>query len=253
MPSTHLWGGLKTSYVLLFESDARLCPRPTVPLEMFGAFAYVGAPWSEPFCRTHDVKQCVGNSSLSLWRREAMLDLTSHPVWPFDRDGPQQHIDVWVAQQLEARQKEAGSVLLPSADTLLSSQWRRSILGPTIRQSACIPLLLGSARQVRISLCGAVRQRRPSTHARSLHASGLGIRGRGAGHEEMNVCTYARRGQGAAGLRAKRAWRSAADFRRARRLSGTRAWGGVAASETVRASSTSFKQRKPFSLTQHGI
>jgi len=101
LASPHLWSRLKTPHVLLFESDARLCPQPSLSMAAFAAFEFVGAPWSKPLCKAHRSTTCVGNSGLSLWRREAMLNLTRNPLWSFASDGPQAHIDIWVSQQLQ--------------------------------------------------------------------------------------------------------------------------------------------------------
>lgn len=65
-------------HVLLFESDAVLCEKPTLPLEWWlGRYVYVGAPWSHQMgagralCKRLPCS-CVGNSGLSLWRRPVL-------------------------------------------------------------------------------------------------------------------------------------------------------------------------------------
>ena len=78
------WASFSAPLLLLFESDTALCPSPTRPLAAFAGYGYVGAPWAAypggwfpAWCR--NLGSCVGNSGLSLWRRDIMQNVTSQP------------------------------------------------------------------------------------------------------------------------------------------------------------------------------
>jgi hypothetical protein len=81
------WTVFSSPLLLLFEMDSALCSSPTRPLQSFSGaagYAFIGAPWSaykDGFfphqCR--NLGSCVGNSGLSLWRRDIMQRVTALP------------------------------------------------------------------------------------------------------------------------------------------------------------------------------
>ena len=85
------WSAFTAPTLLLFEVDVAFCPDPNWPVDRFAGFTFVGAPWSAgtdalfPYwCR--NLKACVGNSGLSLWRRDVMARLTKHPPQHYERN-----------------------------------------------------------------------------------------------------------------------------------------------------------------------
>ena len=77
MKSFAFWGdrSLDRPLLLLFEPDTALCPPDdwAVRLEELSAYAFVGAPWTRrPPAYCYNLPECVGNSGLSLWRRDVI-------------------------------------------------------------------------------------------------------------------------------------------------------------------------------------
>lgn len=77
--TARFWRSFGRPLLLLFEPDTVLCPQPRLPLDAFAGYAFTGAPWaayadgSNPaWC--YNLEHCVGNSGLSLWRRDAVAD-----------------------------------------------------------------------------------------------------------------------------------------------------------------------------------
>ena len=44
------WARFSRPWLLLFEPDTVMCPRPRLPLETFSDYAFVGAPWAKNAC-----------------------------------------------------------------------------------------------------------------------------------------------------------------------------------------------------------
>ena len=89
LASASFWRHFTAPLLLLFELDTLWCERPTLHLSAFYApllslrFLMVGAPWEWSGKCTMPkhgpkMRDCVGNSGLSLWRRDAVLALTEH-------------------------------------------------------------------------------------------------------------------------------------------------------------------------------
>ena len=77
------WRSFTRPLLLLFEPDTVLCPQPRQPLDAFAGYAFTGAPWapyadgSNPaWC--YNLQHCVGNSGLSLWRRDIVAAALSN-------------------------------------------------------------------------------------------------------------------------------------------------------------------------------
>ena len=84
--SAEFWTSFSRQQLLLLEPDTVLCPSPSVPLQAFSRFAFVGAPWEQAkevhraeyrknrgfpsWC--FNLGSCVGNCGLSLWRRDVV-------------------------------------------------------------------------------------------------------------------------------------------------------------------------------------
>lgn len=161
---THeFWASFGAPLLLMFEADSALCPSPTRPLLSFADFAYVGATWApDPsayrpsWCK--NLARCVGNSGLSLWRRETLANVTrrrpheylplvseflGHERGPVARRGtgsdrvqfnlelanrsgwrPVRHVDVWVTRMLQAL--EAAGRLPPPARLAVPSDHEAS-------------------------------------------------------------------------------------------------------------------------------
>ena len=72
------WRSFTRPLLLLFEPDTVLCPQPRRSLDAFAGYAFTGAPWA-PYADganpawCYNLQHCVGNSGLSLWRRDATL------------------------------------------------------------------------------------------------------------------------------------------------------------------------------------
>jgi hypothetical protein len=89
--SPEFWNSFPRTHLLLFEADSVLCPSPAVPLRAFANVAFVGAPWSQskqfrwaelerasqPPHWCFNLQHCVGNSGLSLWRRDVLQQVLS--------------------------------------------------------------------------------------------------------------------------------------------------------------------------------
>ena len=120
-------------HLLLFEADAVLCARPTLPLDWWaGKYGYVGSPWFRsmgagfwwcnriPGC-------CVGNSGLSLWNRRLMARLLAPRAAAGNASlltpskGARKLVDLWIAVELQqlARTDGASAALggLPAVPT----------------------------------------------------------------------------------------------------------------------------------------
>ena len=76
MKSTTFWAhpSLDRPLIILFEPDVVLCPSRqwSARLQDFYGYAFVGAPWPNDNHWCYDLDECVGNSGLSLWRRDVM-------------------------------------------------------------------------------------------------------------------------------------------------------------------------------------
>ena len=75
--TARFWRSFGRPLLLLFEPDTVLCPQPHVPLDAFAGYAFTGAPWAAyadsfnpAWC--YNLEHCVGNSGLSLWRRDVV-------------------------------------------------------------------------------------------------------------------------------------------------------------------------------------
>ena len=127
--SDQFWTLFDRPYLMLFESDTVLCPQPSVPIEWWiGRHAYVGAPW-EPrshagyhWCRK--LACCVGNSGLSLWNRELVLQLMRKNLMGL---GLHHFIDHWATTNLQARPAQEylgpGELAVPSTDVAAAFSW----------------------------------------------------------------------------------------------------------------------------------
>jgi len=90
LASRAFWTAFRVDWILLFEVDAALCAIPTTTLDSFlHAYDFVGALWPSAWCErwwrrerntlslprwnASGLHQCSGNSGLSLWRRELMV------------------------------------------------------------------------------------------------------------------------------------------------------------------------------------
>lgn len=100
LQSTTFWELFSSENVLLFEADAVLCPRPTLPLDWWaGRFAYVGSPWFPRtgagyfFCKY--LTCCVGNSGFSLWHRPLIAGLLANGII---QAKPTRLVDIWIAR-----------------------------------------------------------------------------------------------------------------------------------------------------------
>jgi hypothetical protein len=72
-----VWRQFSTDYVLVFQSDARLCSGSPHTIEQFvnGHYPYIGAPWHADRAWKEATKNShVGNGGLSLRSRAAMLE-----------------------------------------------------------------------------------------------------------------------------------------------------------------------------------
>ena len=101
------WRAFSKPYLMLFETDSALCEAPSTPLSSFYRYVFTGAPWRRHTlwaCRTSRVPsgyfRCVGNSGVSLWRREVMETLFADAQF-MDNWGDRDHLDVWVANRLQ--------------------------------------------------------------------------------------------------------------------------------------------------------
>ena len=76
MKSTTFWAhpSLDRPLIILFEPDVVLCPSRqwSARLQDFYGYAFVGAPWPNDNHWCYDLDECVGNSGLSLWRRDVI-------------------------------------------------------------------------------------------------------------------------------------------------------------------------------------
>ena len=91
LSSVDFWSSFSRQHLLLFEADSVLCPSPSVPLSAFANTSFVGAPWSQskqvrwaelerafpPPQWCFNLQRCVGNSGLSLWRRDIIEQVLS--------------------------------------------------------------------------------------------------------------------------------------------------------------------------------
>ena len=122
------WRRFKAPYVLMFQLDTCLCGSPTRSLQSFidSGFSFVGAPWGDSVCsqlrgldssawcqsnpRSCHSKlrkaDCVGNSGLSLWRRNDILRLTT----AIESSGKDEfakyrmtYTDLWVSAHLQSK------------------------------------------------------------------------------------------------------------------------------------------------------
>ena len=64
---------------MIFQTDSALCESPSRPLSSFYRYVFTGAPWRRHslwLCRQGRIPRgyfrCVGNSGVSLWRRDVM-------------------------------------------------------------------------------------------------------------------------------------------------------------------------------------
>jgi hypothetical protein len=77
--SPAFWRSFSSTWLLLFEADAVLCPNPTKPLSAWlqTPHVLVGAPWrgrqTPAAYLRHGIDCC--NSGLSLWRRDVVLSI----------------------------------------------------------------------------------------------------------------------------------------------------------------------------------
>ena len=83
------WRSFTRPLLLLFEPDTVLCPQPRRSLDAFAGYAFTGAPWA-PYADganpawCYNLQHCVGNSGLSLWRRDAALKARPHFAPPLE-------------------------------------------------------------------------------------------------------------------------------------------------------------------------
>ena len=101
------WRSFSKPYLMLFETDSALCDSPSVPLSSFYRFVFTGAPWRRHtlwLCRQSRIPsgyfRCVGNSGVSLWRRDVMETLFADAEF-MDNWSDRDHLDVWVANRLQ--------------------------------------------------------------------------------------------------------------------------------------------------------
>ncbi len=71
------WASFAAPWLLLIEPDTVLCPDSQLRLESLYGYAFTGAPWAHDkdgllpaWC--FNLEHCVGNSGLSLWRRDVV-------------------------------------------------------------------------------------------------------------------------------------------------------------------------------------
>ena len=97
------WAAFTAPQLMLFQTDSALCPQPTVPLAQFARYVFTGAPWrrgSLGMCRASKEFRCVGNSGVSLWRRDVMSRFVASS-WFVSEWGPRQHLDVYMSHKLQ--------------------------------------------------------------------------------------------------------------------------------------------------------
>lgn len=75
--SHQFWSSFSKPLLMLVEPDTVVCPGVEPRLDRFREYAFVGAPWSRDaggmlpaWC--FNLEHCVGNSGLSLWRRDVV-------------------------------------------------------------------------------------------------------------------------------------------------------------------------------------
>ena len=75
LASEEFWSIFNRRWLLLFEVDSVLCANPTWPLEHFIRSEPSSVFWGAPWKWNHGMD--VGNSGLSLWRRDVMQNLSA--------------------------------------------------------------------------------------------------------------------------------------------------------------------------------
>ena len=75
LASEEFWSIFNRRWLLLFEVDSVLCANPTWPLEHFIRSEPSAVFWGAPWKWNHGMD--VGNSGLSLWRRDVMQNLST--------------------------------------------------------------------------------------------------------------------------------------------------------------------------------
>ncbi|EOD08805.1 hypothetical protein EMIHUDRAFT_217060 [Emiliania huxleyi CCMP1516] len=113
---TDFWRSFSAPHVLLFELDTCLCPSPTWSLRHFvdEGYSYIGAPWhprsvispddQRPDGAFHDgAFACVGNSGLSLWRRQDVLTLQPAASSDDFLEWRTVIADMWLSAQLQSK------------------------------------------------------------------------------------------------------------------------------------------------------
>eukprot|EP00966_Prymnesium_polylepis_P284417 6570613-Prymnesium_polylepis.1 len=101
--STGFWAAFTAPLLMLFETDSALCPQPSLLLDSFARYVFTGAPWrrgSLGMCRASREFRCVGNSGVSLWRRDVMARFVASS-WFTSEWGPRQHLDVYMSHKLQ--------------------------------------------------------------------------------------------------------------------------------------------------------
>lgn len=79
--SVEYWQYFKAPLRLMFEIDTALCPNSGVSPRNFSQYTFTGSPWKRKMlflCRNKFWFHCVGNSGLSLWRRDVMMRFVSN-------------------------------------------------------------------------------------------------------------------------------------------------------------------------------